>query len=195
MGSIMMVVVVLGVGFWLALRARNSLKRQQEDAAEREKAFLATLASAPSEPSPIGGSGEGLARGPAVRQTALASPIPQQGVSYLSTEAGLVFRMLKSACPADEVFPRGSLRRILGPAALGKDIRVDFVVCTPDFKPKAVVDIARPDDLPAVIALKKERLAAAGVSYGRWDPAALPGVEELGAFLSGANSSPPDPSA
>lgn len=192
-----MITMALGLalaGFiaWMIFRARRRLRQATQEAAEREAAFLQDLAVARAR-SP----GDEVPAGQPLRPAALVpapdiprGPVPNRGrgggLAYLSAESGRTFRLLRAALPDHEVFPRASLRRILGPHAPGKDLKVDFVVCSADFHPVAVVDLVGPEDLPPVIALKAERLAAAGVTYVRWEGQALPGAAQVPEILLGS---------
>lgn len=178
-----MVSVLLGVGvvavvIWLLLRARNKLRQASEQARARELAFMEGLGRQqervpPAAPAALAPAP--LALSPASASAAAAAP----SGAYLSEPSARAFRLLKSALPGHEIFPRGSLRRVLGPLAPGKDLEVDFVLCSADLRPVAVVDLVAPDDLAPVIVLKAERLAAAGVAYARWNADALPSADEV----------------
>lgn len=195
-----MITMALGLalaGFvaWMILRARRRLRQATQEAAEREAAFLQDLAAAgvqrPGGPLPAGLPVRPAAPGPGPGPDIPPAPAPNRslggGLAYLSAESGRTFRLLKTALPDHEIFPRASLRRILGPHAPGKDLKVDFVVCSADFHPLAVVDLMGPEDLPPVIALKTERLAAAGVTYVRWEGQALPEVAQVPEILLGSH--------
>lgn len=182
MVSVLLVVSVIAVVVWLLLRARSKLHQASEDARARELAFMENLGRQ-QERAPQGA--------PAALAPAALVPLPASASAvgaapagtYLSEPSARAFRLLKSALPGHEIFPRGSLRRVLGPLAPGKDLKVDFVLCSADLRPVAVVDLAAPDDLAPVIALKAERLAAAGVAYARWDADALPSANEVARML------------
>ncbi|MBL8447183.1 MAG: hypothetical protein JNJ44_07190 [Zoogloeaceae bacterium] len=186
MGSIFLVFALLAIAVWLFLRARNGVRQQQVEAAGREKAFLAELAVPAAEAPHVPRSVGGLPRVP--NGTPKSVNGAAGGGPYLSGNSAKVFRLLKLACPGHEVFPGSSLQKILGTAAPGKDLPLDFVVCAADFMPVAVVDQVRADDLPPVIALKKECLGAAGVRYARWDVVDLPSPAEAKAILVGQPS-------
>lgn len=190
MVSFLLTIGIAGFVFWLILRARSKLRRGAEEARARETAFLNDLAAAPKPPPdpvraapPAGTAGLGVAARvvPPAAATLAAGP-----GAYLPAPAAGVFRLLRAALPGHEIFPGGSLRRVLGPLAPGKDLPVDFVVCTADLRPVAVVDLAAPDDLPPVVTLKAERLASAGLAYARWDGAALPAAAEVATLLATA---------
>jgi hypothetical protein len=181
-------IALAGFIAWTLLRARRRLREASSEAAAREAAFLQDLASAgvarPAEPTRADPPA-----GPVAVPEPAPGPAPKPGrgggLAYLSAEGGRAFRLLRTALPDHEVFPRASLRRILGPLAPGKDLRVDFVVCSADFRPVAVVDLVGAEDLPPVVALKSERLAAAGVAYARWDGQALPSPARAAEILLG----------
>lgn len=99
--------------------------------------------------------------------------------AYLSRRQTLVYRLLRLAWAEGEVFPRASLRGVLGPDAVGKDLRLDFVLCDQALRVVAAVDVVRDGDLSAVEQLKREKLGAAKIVYLRLDAAALPGADEL----------------
>lgn len=195
--SFLLLVGLLGFIGWLVFRARGRLRRAEDEARAREAAFLQDLAQARSEVPARPAAGRAAAPGGAAVP---ASPEPVTGggagvsgpggVAYLSAESARTFRLLRTALPDHEIFPRASLRRILGPLAPGKDLKVDFVVCSAEFHPVAVVDLAGPEDMPPVVALKSERLAAAGVTYARWDGQALPAVGSVAESLLGGRKQP-----
>jgi len=174
MDSLLMVAGLACVIGWLVLRVRKKLRRAGDEARDREAAFIENVGLAPETAS--------RAVSPVPRLTVPQPAKRDSGVTstpvgaYLSAPSAVAFRLLKTALPGHEIFPRASLRRILGPLAPAKDLTVDFVVCAADFRPVAVVDLVAPDDLPPVVALKAERLAAAGLAYARWDGQALPDV-------------------
>lgn len=188
MVSFLVVAGVVGVVGWLVLRARGKFRRAAEEARAREAEFLqhlAVLGNPPAEEPP--------SVKPAVASVDGAQPVASRvttagRVGYLSMEHGRAYRLLRVALPDHDVFPRASLRRILGPLAPGKDLRVDFVICAGEFRPVAVVDLIGAEDLPPVVALKSERLAAAGVGYARWDGQSLPSPEEVATSLLGNDS-------
>jgi len=186
MVSFLLAVGLIGFVGWLILRARGRLRRATDEARAREAAFLQDLAAAQAgvrpPPVPTGPASPPPTSGPPLAAPAGTSTAAG-GATYLAAEAARTFRLLKAALPDHEVFPRASLRRILGPHAPGKDLEVDFVVCSADFHPVAVVDLVGPDDLPPVVALKSERLAAAGVAYFRWDGQALPSATRVAEIL------------
>jgi hypothetical protein len=168
---------------WLILRVRNKLQRAAEEARAREAAFVDALGSARLQASP---PAPAPARASAVAAPVVPSPPALVGAgaggalrAYLSDNGAQAFWLLKAALPEHEIFPRGSLQGVLGPLAPGKDLKVDFVVCSADFRPVAVVDLVATDDLPPVVTLKAERLMAVGIAYVRWDGQALPSAAQV----------------
>jgi hypothetical protein len=186
MMSFLLTAGILALFGWLILRVRSKLRQAREAALAREAAFLGDLGGAQARVSPAASTarrtteGAGLPRG-----TAGAAAGVRLAAAYLSPAAGGALRHLRAALPEHEIFPRASLQRILGPLAPGKDLEVDFLVCDLSFRPVAVVDLMGPEDLPPVVALKAERLAAAGVAYARWDGGALPEAAAVAAALLG----------
>lgn len=192
MVTTLVAIALAGFIAWALLRARRRMRQASAEAAAREAAFLQDLAAAgvrrPVEPARSGPAARPAAPVAAPEHSPGPAPQPGRGggLAYLSAEGGRTFRLLRTALPEHEVFPRASLRRILGPLAPGKDLGVDFVVCSADFRPVAVVDLVSAEDLPPVVALKSERLAAAGVAYARWDGQALPSPARAAEILLGS---------
>jgi hypothetical protein len=189
MMSFLLMVGVIGFVGWLLWRARNKLRRTEEEARARETAFVQNLglsSERASQAAPVALVAAPMAPVAVAAASAGATPAG----AYLSAQNARAFRLLKTALPQHEIFPRGSLRRILGPLAPGKDLKVDFVVCSAEFRPVAVVDLVAPDDLPPVVALKTERLAAAGVAYARWDGQDLPSAASVAETLLGRLQTP-----
>lgn len=160
------VLVVLAGLAWRWIR-RYQERRQAAEA--REAAFLASLAAVregdavgPRAARPAAASGgrplEGAASGP--------GPQPR---AYLKSSEAQVYRALQGALPEVSIFPRGSLRRVLGPDGLAKDIRVDFVLCDRDLVTRGVVDLENPQEARALVEFKAERLTQARIAYVRWD--------------------------
>lgn len=190
MVQILIFMVILGALGWLGWRSWANVRRAREAAKAREEAFLRALASGQSgEPklpfelpgdrpslTPLQGAPAPINRG----DSAGGGLAP-----YLVGAHAKAFGRLKATLPNHEIFPRASLRMVLGPHAVGKDLGLDFVICSPSLRPVAVVDLVTGEDLPPVVALKTERLAAAGLRYIRWDAEALPSVEEAAEGLGG----------
>lgn len=187
--QVLIVAVLLAAAGWLAWRIRTNLRRVREEARAREAAFLQELADArragvqrpplatgkplPPESPP---TGSGASSPPALPPS--KGPLP-----YLAGHQAKAFALLKAGVPGHEIFPRASLRSLLGAHALGKDLTLDFVICTPALRPIAVVDLITQEDMAPVVALKSERLAAAGLRYVRWEAAALPPVDRVAELL------------
>jgi len=185
------------VGFPL-YRIVGRRKRLREAAQAREAAFMASLrgefgsppeagaalaAEQPAVPtySPnIAPKGEAAAGEPRTAASVPGKPRP----AYLSARQLQVFRLLRDAASARHVFARSYLHWLVGAAAGEKPHRLDFVCCDSHAMPRLVIDLVRDEDVPAVCEFKRERLAAAGIRYLRWDCGSLPGREEIARLLS-----------
>lgn len=185
------------VGFPL-YRAFTRQKRLREAARAREAEFVASLgtsfedvAKVRPEPSPspaqaaLSGREAPVAAGRATGaqprvENALAKALP----AYLSDRQLRVFRVLRDAAPGTNVFVRAYLHWLVGAGAGEKPHRLDFVCCDEGARPRIAIDLEREDDEPAVCEFKRERLAAAGIRYLRWDAARLPGPEEIAGLLA-----------
>lgn len=127
-------------------------------------------------------------------------PVPAPAVAlaersappYLSARQLRVHALLRELVPACAVFPRSYLHWLVGASAGDKPQRLDFVCCDRRGSPRLVVDLARADDERAVWEFKRERLAAVGVLYLRWDVASLPSREALAAQLANVQIEPGD---
>ncbi|MDY0012173.1 MAG: DUF2726 domain-containing protein [Rhodocyclaceae bacterium] len=175
---LVLVAVAVGLG-WLVWRTVRRAREARRAAEEREAVFLASLATPRPVPREDKTVPTLLAPRIDVLPPAADAGLARAGRPYLSRAEGLIFRALKEAFPVLNVFPRASLRRVLGGEALAKDLRVDFVVCGADLTTRAVVDLARAEEARAVADFKAERLTRAGVGYLRVDGQQPPSADEL----------------
>lgn len=185
------------IGFALR-RLRVRRQRLREAALAREAAFVASLrgdfgkaidgdhAAASSVPRH-----DPARRGRAVDERAVVAALPIRGnpPAYLSSRQLSVYRLLRDAAPEVDVFVRAYLHWLVGKGAGEKALQLDFVCCDHRSQPRMVIDLIRDADEPAVCEFKRERLAAAGIVYLRWDVAVLPGRDEIARLLSGLGRS------
>lgn len=180
------------VGFALhRLRARRQHLR--EAAQSREAAFLASLrgdlvkggnsprvaASPASRDDPVGW--ERTATAGATIEASRKTGAPP---AYLSDHQLRVYRLLRDAAPGVDVFARAYLHWLVDGEAGEEALRLDFVCCDHRSKPRVVIDLVRDGDSSAVGGIKRERLAAAGITYLQWDIARLPKRDEIIRLLS-----------
>lgn len=161
-----------------------------------EQIFGSGLQGAAAAPAATGGSGAAAARvSTAPVAAGRATPSYFRKERLLDPRHAVLFRLLVAGLPGYTVFVHVSLAALieLPPSLQGREREqrsralaqnvLDCLVCSGEMEVVAAVDLEAGDS--AESRIKSECLRAAGVRYVRINPAALPGVEEVGRLLLG----------
>ncbi|MBT0961450.1 DUF2726 domain-containing protein [Denitromonas iodatirespirans] len=176
---------------WLALLVQRRRREQRDAEQAREMAFLLAHGDLPgvapaadrSVPTPISAERPAAERAVPRQDRPEPANAAERRLPYLNTAQAAAFRRLVDALPGHVIFPRGSLRRAAGLAAIERDARLDFVICTPALLPVAAVDLDREGASAPVDAFKRDTLRQAGVRYAVWRRDALPDAAAIAAWL------------
>lgn len=161
--SFVMISGVLLLGTWFVRRCLDAICTAQRCSASREAEFLERAVASMSPRVLESGSGGA----PEPRGEALSE--------LLSREERVVYALLKTAVPEYEVLVQVDSRKLLRSLDYGTFQNLDFVVCSKDFRPVAVVILDRPDD-PFVTSRSRglANLASVGVKLAHWRVEQLP---------------------
>jgi hypothetical protein len=171
--------VILAFALWAIRRSFRAIGESRRLASSREAEFLLAVAERGAEPA--GGVIPALPTGASLPG---ASTSPKE-TELLEREERLVYLLLRVALPEYEVLVHVSSHKINARVGDYGLTALDFVICSKDFRPVAVVVLNRAD-VPESHQLRSRalaELAVSGLKLAHWRTDRLPNRTDVRAWM------------